>query len=207
MDPVTTASKPPLNRTDAADDIETRILDAALVQFQKVGVKKSTIEDVAKQAGVDRVTVYRRVGSRDDLVQAVVSREVAALLADLASMPDRHDDLDGLVADIFATVITRWRAHPLVERLLAVEPDRILVKLTVEGATVFAMSVAATVAILERAARKGLFEAPADLAARTEIGCRIVHSLILVQGGAAGLETADELGEFARKYLVPILAG
>lgn len=207
MDPVTTASKNPLTRTDAADDIETRILDAALVQFQKVGVKKTTIEDVAKQAGVDRVTVYRRLGSRDDLVQAVVSREVGNLLAELSSMPDRHDDLPGLVADIFVTVITRWRAHPLVERLLAVEPDRILVKLTVEGATTFAMSVAATIQILERAAAQGLFEAPDDLAARTEIGCRIVHSLILVGGGAATLETPDELGEFARTYLVPILVG
>ncbi|MGW5108750.1 TetR/AcrR family transcriptional regulator [Nocardia sp. NPDC004123] len=204
---MTTASKNPLTRTDAADDIETRILDAALVQFQKVGVKKTTIEDVAKQAGVDRVTVYRRLGSRDDLVQAVVSREVGNLLAELSSMPDRHDDLPGLVADIFVTVITRWRAHPLVERLLAVEPDRILVKLTVEGATTFAMSVAATVQILERAAARGLIEAPDDLAARTEIGCRIVHSLILVGGGAATLETPDELGEFARTYLVPILVG
>ncbi|MFE2998772.1 TetR/AcrR family transcriptional regulator [Nocardia sp. NPDC059246] len=204
---MTTASKNPLTRTDAADDIETRILDAALVQFQKVGVKKTTIEDVAKQAGVDRVTVYRRLGSRDDLVQAVVSREVGNLLAELSSMPDRHDDLPGLVADIFVTVITRWRAHPLVERLLAVEPDRILVKLTVEGTTTFAMSVAATIQILERAAARGLFEAPADLAARTEIGCRIVHSLILVGGGAATLETPDELGEFARTYLVPILVG
>ncbi|WP_328602854.1 TetR/AcrR family transcriptional regulator [Nocardia terrae] len=204
---MTTASETPLTRTNAADSIETRILDAALAQFQKLGVKKTTIEDVAKQAGVDRVTVYRRLGSRDDLVQAVVSREVGNLLAELAGMPDRHEDLPGLVADIFVRVITGWRAHPLVERLLAVEPERILVKLTVEGSTVFAMSVAATVDILARAARKGLFEAPADLATRTEIGCRVVHSLILVQGGAAALETPEELAEFARTYLVPILTG
>ncbi|WP_246023525.1 TetR/AcrR family transcriptional regulator [Nocardia yunnanensis] len=201
------ASKTPLTRADAVDDIETRILDAALAQFQKVGVKKSTIEDVAKQAGVDRVTVYRRVGSRDDLVQAVVSREVATLLTDLASLPDRHTDLGGLIAEIFVTVITRWRAHPLVERLLAVEPERILVKLTVDGAGVFAMSVAATVDVLRRAAAKGLFEAQADLAVRAEIGCRVVHSLILVRGGVADLETSEELAEFARTHLVPIIAG
>ncbi len=207
MDAVTTASKTPPTRTDAADDIETRILDAALVQFEKVGVKKTTIEDVAKQAGVDRVTVYRRLGSRDDLVRAVVSREVGNLLAELSTMPDRHDDLPALVADVFVTVITRWRAHPLIERLLAVEPDRILVNLTVEGATSFAMSVAATIQILAQAAAKGLFEAPPDLAARTEICCRVVHSMILVEGGTVTLETPDELAQFARSYLVPILAG
>ena len=153
------------------------------------------------------MTVYRRLGSRDDLVRAVVSREVGNLLAELSTMPDRHDDLPALVADVFVTVITRWRAHPLIERLLAVEPDRILVNLTVEGATSFAMSVAATIQILAQAAAKGLFEAPPDLAARTEICCRVVHSMILVEGGTVTLETPDELAQFARSYLVPILAG
>ncbi|MEC3916010.1 TetR/AcrR family transcriptional regulator [Nocardia sp. CDC160] len=204
---MTTAPKTPLTRADAADDIETRILDAALAQFQKFGFKKTTIEDVAKQAGVDRVTVYRRLGSRDDLVQAVVSREVANLLAELAGMPERHTDLADLIADIFVTVITGWRAHPLVERQLALEPERIVTKLTVDGETVFAMTVAATVQIFEQAARKGIFEAPKDLAARTEVACRVVHSLILVQGGAAALETPDELAQFARTYLVPVIAG
>lgn len=203
---VTTASKEPLTRADA-DEIETRILDAALVQFEKVGVKKTTIEDVAKQAGVDRVTVYRRVGSRDDLVAAVVGREVGLVLAELADMPERHDDFGDLVADVFVTVITRWRTHGLVERLLAVEPERILVKLTVDGATTFAMSVAAAVEVFERAARRGLFAAPADLATRVEIGCRVVHSLILVQGGLAELASEAELAEFARAYLVPIIPG
>ncbi|WP_433755263.1 TetR/AcrR family transcriptional regulator [Nocardia sp. CA-135398] len=204
VEPVKTASKAPLSRDDA-DDLETRILDAALVQFAKVGVKKTTIEDVARQAGVDRVTVYRRVGSRDDLVQAVISREVATLLGELAAMPERHSSIDDLVADIFVTVVTRWRTHPMVERMLAIEPERVIMKLTVDGATTFAMCVSATATTLDRAVECGLLADSDDLMIRAEIVCRVVHSLILAPHGAAQLRSDDELGEFARRYLVPIV--
>ncbi|MEV6138432.1 helix-turn-helix domain-containing protein [Nocardia sp. NPDC051990] len=199
-----TASRTPLSRHDASD-LEARILDAALIQFAKVGVKKTTIEDVARRAGVDRVTVYRRVGSRDDLVQAVISREVATLLAELGAMPERHDSIDDLVADIFVTVVTGWRTHPMVERMLTVEPERVIMKLTVDGATTFTMCVAATATILEGAVARGLLADADDLGIRAEIVCRVVHSLILAPHGTARLGSDDELAAFARRYLVPVV--
>ncbi|MGV9680314.1 TetR/AcrR family transcriptional regulator [Nocardia sp. NPDC003482] len=202
---MTTASETPASRADIADEVEERILDAALSRFQEVGVKKTTIEDVARHAGVDRVTVYRRLGSRDDLVAAVVRREVGAVLAEIAGIPDRHDTLDGLVADIFVTVVTRWRAHPLVRRMLDIEPERVIMNLTVAGANVFAMSVATAAAALEQAVDRGLLAPVPDLTARCEVICRVVHSLILTPQGALDLATEERLADFARRYLVPIV--
>ncbi|WP_280268818.1 TetR/AcrR family transcriptional regulator [Nocardia wallacei] len=204
---MTAASTSPVSPRSEDDSIESRILDAALVQFEKLGLKKTTIEDVARQAGVDRVTVYRRVGSRDDLVQAVVSREVGAVLTEVAQLPDRHDDIADLVADIFVTVLTRWRSHALVHRMLTVEPDRVITKLTTEGATTFAMSVATTAAALERAAELGLLPETPDLIGRAEVVCRVVHSLILAPAGGMRLESDSEMDEFARRYLLPIIVG
>ncbi|MEV0106662.1 helix-turn-helix domain-containing protein [Nocardia sp. NPDC050799] len=189
------------------DGIEARILDAALIRFSEFGVKKTTIEDIARQAGVDRVTIYRRVGSRDDVVQAVVSREVAAVLTEVDAISTRHDSLADLISDIFVTVITRWREHTLVNRMLTVEPERILEKLTVEGGPVFAMSVAATHTALCRAADAGLLIEPADLLARAEVACRVLHSFILCPSGLVPLESDEQLDEFARAYLVPIVTG
>ncbi|MFF0487535.1 TetR/AcrR family transcriptional regulator [Nocardia sp. NPDC004068] len=202
---MTTASKTPASRADIADEVEERILDAALSRFQEVGVKKTTIEDVARHAGVDRVTVYRRLGSRDDLVAAVVRREVGAVLAEIAGIPERHDTLDGLVADIFVTVVTRWRAHPLVRRMLDIEPERVIMNLTVAGANVFAMSVATAAAALEQAVDRGLLAPVPDLTGRCEVICRVVHSLILTPQGALDLATEERLADFARRYLVPIV--
>jgi AcrR family transcriptional regulator len=188
---------------NAAETIEERILEAALIQFGQVGVKKTTIEDIARKAGVDRVTVYRRVGARDDVVRAVTEREVRKLLAELGELPARHDTLEGLVVDVFATVLTRWRTHPLVQRMLTLEPDRLLPQLTTEGGAFFMMSVAATTEVLRTAMReKGFPEVP-DLDVRVEVVCRIVHSLILQPIGAIDLDSG--LTAFARDYIRPII--
>lgn len=207
METVSATTTPSVRPKDADDSIESRILDAALVQFEKVGVKKTTIEDVARQAGVDRVTVYRRVGSRDDVVQAVVSREVGVVLAEVAQIPERHEDIGDLVADILVTVLTKWRDHPLAQRMLAIEPERVITKLTTEGATVFTLSVATTAAALERAIARGLMPEAPDLLTRAEVVCRVVHSLILAPDGGVPLESEPELTAFARNYLLPIIVG
>lgn len=195
------------NALEAADSVESRILDAALVQFEQVGIKKTTIEDIARRAGVDRVTVYRRVGSRDDVVQHVTTREVARVLAELAEIPERHRTLEDLVADIFVTVVTRWRTHPLLNKMLALEPERVLPQLTTEGGPTFVMALAATTGALQRAVEDGLLADSADMVTRAEIICRIVHSLVLQPEGTTALGTSEELDAFARKYLAPIISG
>lgn len=192
------------NQQDAGG-VEARILDAALLRFEKVGVKKTTIEDIAKEAGVDRVTVYRRIGSRDDVVQAVITRESAAVLAGLADIATSLDTLDELVAETFILIMRQRREHAMLNRMLSLEPDKILPRLTIDGAPVMAMSVAATIGVLEEAVRRGLLPDHPDLAARAEVVCRVVHSLFLAPATAITLDTDDQLGEFARTYLAPIL--
>ena len=58
----------------AARPVAVGILDAAEQCFERRGVRRTTIEDVAAEAGVSRVTVYRQVGNRDELVRAVLLR-------------------------------------------------------------------------------------------------------------------------------------
>ncbi|MFD6392899.1 TetR/AcrR family transcriptional regulator [Nocardia sp. NPDC060259] len=198
--PVTSTNTP---ETD--DSAAARILDAALIQFEQVGVKKTTIEDIARQAGVDRATVYRRVGSRDDVVTAVFAREVARVLTDLQSLPGKHDNLDDLVADILVTVVGRWRAHPLVQRLLVLEPDRVMPHLTTDSAPTIATSILTTESMLREAIAAGMLAEPPDLLARAEVLCRIVHSMILAPSGLLPLHTDEELAAFARAYLVPVI--
>ncbi|GAB3211873.1 TetR/AcrR family transcriptional regulator [Nocardia tengchongensis] len=187
------------------DSIEDRILDAALVQFERVGVKKTTIEDVARQAEVDRVTVYRRIGSRDELVRAVTAREVRKLLVELNDIPARHDTFPDAVAAVFSTVVTRWRTHPLVDRLLTLEPDRLLPQFTTEGAAPFVLAVVSATDLIRKVLADNDLPEPPDLSARTEITCRIVHSVILQPTGGIDLDSEPALTTFAKTYLVPIL--
>ncbi|WP_328395595.1 TetR/AcrR family transcriptional regulator [Nocardia sp. NBC_00416] len=201
------APAPTSKDRSAADSIEVRILDAARVQFERLGVKKTTIGDVARQAEVDRGTVYRRIGSRDDLVRAVSAREVRELLTELEGIPARHESMEAIVADIFGTVITRWREHALINRVLALEPGRLLPYVTTEGGPFFTMAVGTTAAILTEALRQRQLPETPDFTTRIEIAARIVHSLILQPVGAIALESEEQLAAFARAYIAPLILG
>jgi AcrR family transcriptional regulator len=65
---------------DVAEPIEdeavtAKLLDAAAEQFRQVGIRRTTMEEVANRAGDARITVYRRFANKDALVEQVVRRE------------------------------------------------------------------------------------------------------------------------------------
>ncbi len=49
------------------------ILDAALTEFERHGVRRVSLDDVGRRAGVSRTTIYRRFANRDDLMAAVIA--------------------------------------------------------------------------------------------------------------------------------------
>lgn len=60
-----------------------RILDAAGELLQRWGYKRVTIDDVAREAGIGKGTVYLHWRTREDLFEAVLQREMLGLADDL----------------------------------------------------------------------------------------------------------------------------
>ena len=50
---------------------DSQISQAAMAQFAKYGIRKTTMQDVADEAGVSRQTLYNRVPNKDALLQLV----------------------------------------------------------------------------------------------------------------------------------------
>jgi AcrR family transcriptional regulator len=193
---------------DASPDAMTeRILDAALEQFQLVGLRRSTIDDVARRARVGRVTIYRRVGQKDQLVEAVILRELRRLFATVdaatAPLPRAEDRL----AEGFAVVLRTVRHHPLFVRLLAVEPESVLPFLTVEGGPIIAITSAYLAGQIRLAQRAG--QAPADVEPEpvAEILARLAHSVLLTPHGGIPLDDDDQARAFARAHIAPLVTG
>src|SRR5579884_4518029 len=69
-----------------ADPVTGRILDAALGQFEDFGLRRSTVEDIARRCGLSRITIYRRFPRKENLIEAVLLRELASFLGELASV-------------------------------------------------------------------------------------------------------------------------
>jgi len=104
--------------------VDTRgvILDAAVSEMTRVGLRKLSLVEVAKVAGVARQTVYRYFRDRDELIAAVVSRDVDATLADARAVLEGVDDLREALRIGIATVLRSAREHPMLDAMLASEP-------------------------------------------------------------------------------------
>src|ERR671938_53426 len=64
---------------------EDPVLDAAHACVLAVGVRRTTFSDVARRAGVSRMTLYRRYPDLEALLSALMTYEFGALVAAAAS--------------------------------------------------------------------------------------------------------------------------
>src|SRR3974390_501568 len=86
--------------TDDRSSQRVRIVDATLRRMATHGVRKTTLDDVAREAGVSRATLYRTFpGGKEAVLAAVVETEAARFFSALAVvMGEAHDLEDVLVA-------------------------------------------------------------------------------------------------------------
>ena len=84
---------------DPGSPHRVRIIDGTLTCLARHGTAKTTVDDIARQAGVSRATVYRVFpGGRDEILAAVVDTEMARLFSALGvRMGEAHDLTEALV--------------------------------------------------------------------------------------------------------------
>src|SRR6478609_5384858 len=109
----------------ATDRVAQRLLDAAVEEAAAVGLRRLTIEDVVRRAGVSRMTAYRRYPRRDDLVHALISRETQRFLASVADAIEASPDPRFGVAEAFIAAVTFTREHPMLRRAGQLDPTPI----------------------------------------------------------------------------------
>lgn len=103
-----------------------RLLDAAYDSLLANGVSRTTMSDVARRAGVSRMTVYRHVDDLPRLIRDVLTRELVGILSDLPFGPEQFaaaNDPAGVIADLTVVASSRIGSHPLMRRVLEVDPD------------------------------------------------------------------------------------
>lgn len=101
-------------------------LDAARATILAVGWRRTTLTDVARRAGVSRMTIYRRWPDMRALLADLMVREWGALVGEaLASdggrPPDRH-----AVAEAVVGCLARIRDDALFRKILEVDADLLL---------------------------------------------------------------------------------
>lgn len=111
------------NRAGAGRVGDDILLDAARDSLLDVGFRRTTLTDVARRAGVSRMTLYRRFADVRSMVADLMTREFGALLAKAtAGAAGATNERARLVASAVAGVRELWH-DPLLARLLDLDPE------------------------------------------------------------------------------------
>jgi AcrR family transcriptional regulator len=104
-----------------------RVVDATLRCLARQGIHKTALDEVAKEAGVSRATLYRLFpGGRDAVLAAVVETEVARLCSALAVAMGEAQDLEEVLVSGMVEAAGRLAGHPALHYLLEHEPGSVL---------------------------------------------------------------------------------
>jgi AcrR family transcriptional regulator len=131
------------------------ILDAAHAQVMAVGVRRTTLTDIASRAGVSRMTVYRRYPDVRTVLQALMTREFAALIAQATA--EAGDEPDGRRRAVRTAVhgAELLAAHPLFLRQLDDDPELLLPYVTERVGAFQTLVIDGLAARLAEAMREG----------------------------------------------------
>jgi AcrR family transcriptional regulator len=126
------------------------VLDAARACVLAVGVRRTTLTDIARRAGISRMTIYRRWPDVQSLVGDLMTREWLAVVSPTVPRGDGRPIRPRLVASLLDGTRS-LREHPLFRKIIEVDPELLLPYLLERrGASQEAM-----LTVLERAVRAG----------------------------------------------------
>ncbi len=191
--------------TQPPDDATSgRVLDAALDLVAASGLRSLTMDDVAARAGVGRMTVYRRFGDREALIDALAVREFQACLAALDEAAGVDEPIHDQVAAGFVTSLRLVRTHPLLQRFARHEPEAALDALNANGGFLFGLACG-FVADRLRAAEAAGAGGQLDPDQAAELLVRLAISFLLIPNSVLPIDDDDQAAEVARRLIAPIL--
>src|SRR5688572_14821951 len=103
-------------------EVTAKVVDGALRAIARFGLSKLTVDDVAREAGISRATLYRYFPGRSAVLAAVIETETERLrqgldeaLADVSTLAEGLAAVAGFGSRAFAD-------HAALQHLLATEP-------------------------------------------------------------------------------------
>ncbi len=184
---------------DDRSSTRVRIVDGALRCLARQGVAKTTVDDIAREAGLSRATLYRTFpGGRDSVLGAVVETESARLTSALAVAMGEAEDLEDVLVAGMVESTRRLRSHAALTYLLTHEPGVILPHLT------FAELDRLLLAAGDVAAPFFARWLQPDQASRAaEWAARIVLAYLYEPEPSADLADPDECRALVRAFVLP----
>jgi AcrR family transcriptional regulator len=185
---------------DAAE-ARQQILAAAESVIARYGVSKTTMDDIGKQAGVSRPTVYRYFGDRDNLLGALIERRARMLFDRARSYIFGFESFSEQLVEGLLYLIDHGRRDPIVRILVGPEYLGVTSPIVNGSALVAELTAEMWEPVLRQAIRRGQIRSDLDVLA-------VGQWLALVQFimvGRRDVTGADDIGtrEMLKRFVLP----
>lgn len=188
------------------DETSERIMGAALTQAEDFGLRRFTVDDVARRVGLSRVTIYRYFPKKDQLLNALILREMKRFLTKVDAVLEAQPTPEEKLIEGLSFSLVYLRGHRLLNRLLRTEPELILPHLTVQAGGLFAAARARIATHFRAEVAAGRLSLPDDdIDGMAELLIRIVVSLVLTPETVLPVDDDVERRRIAELYLTPIV--
>jgi AcrR family transcriptional regulator len=176
-----------------------RVVAATLRCLAAQGLRRTTVEDVATEAGVSRATLYRAFpGGRETILAAVVAGELDRLVVAVEAAVARTGRLrDALVAGL-STAAAFVEGHAALERVMFDEPAAVLTHLEFAAMDRVLGTLSARVApILSR------WLGPTEADRAGEWAARVCVSYLTFPGDRLDLADPVALADLVDRHVLP----
>lgn len=165
------------------EDARDRLIDAAEACFSRFGVSKTTLEDIASQAGVSRATVYRYFeGGRDEIILGVVLREAGVFLDALQRRVERESNLADAIVEGIVYTMASVRKNEHLALLFAPEVAGQTTSIAGASTALFELTTDFLRPIFEQAQQQGQLRDGVVAEDAAEFVLRTILSLLSVEG-------------------------
>ncbi len=188
--------------TTAGPTTLDRILDATLRQLEHHGMRRTTMDDIAQEAGLSRPTLYEYFPNKGAIISAAIGRELQRFLAELEEGADGVEDPAERLVQFTANALVNLREHRLLQRLLETEQEVLLPFLTADAP---GLAVGYEWSARQIATVAGVADPTLEHRQLGEMVVRVMHSLVLSPVSAFPLETRGDIEQWAGDWLAPWL--
>jgi AcrR family transcriptional regulator len=102
-----------MRKGETTKDRRQRVLNTAGRLIERFGFDKTTMEEIAREAGVSKGALYLEWASKDELLDALLAHEMKRLLHDFLERTER-DPEGGRIANLYTHALLALQSNPLM---------------------------------------------------------------------------------------------
>jgi AcrR family transcriptional regulator len=180
-------------RPDRREDL----LSAAGRRFVAVGIRKTTMEDIAREARAGKATLYRHFGNKDEVIDALLEREGERFTRALERGARGHELATGRLEGAFLAGVRFFVDHPILTKGRDEEPGILLPRITAGGGPLVRRGLALFTELIEEGVASGQLR-PVDPPAAAEVVVRLILSYFAFPPMHVRVDDPDQAAAFAR---------